>query len=379
MSESFDIVVIGGGISGVSLAARLAPHASVCVLEAEPHLGMQATGRSAALFVEGYGPPAMRRLTGLSRAFFEVPPEGFADVPLSRPRSGLVFGREGDGAKLEEEFALAERTARVSWLDAAEVVKHAPLLKPGVAAAGFVEPGARDIDTNALLLGFAREARRHGAELTTGAPVERIEARRHGWHVKAGERTLACGQVVNAAGAWADRIGALAGLSPRGLQPKRRTAATLPVPPEIAAGLPAHPFVTPVDESFYFKPEVGAIMVSLSEEAQSEPCDAHADDLDVATALERFHDATIVPRPRPTATWAGLRTFARDRVPVVGFDPEAPGFFWYAGQGGYGIQTSPALSALAANAIRGASPGTGDAEALHAFRPDRFATAAATV
>jgi D-arginine dehydrogenase len=376
-TESFDIVVIGGGISGVSLAARLAPHARVCVVEAEEQLGTQATGRSAALFVEAYGPPEIRRLTRLSRAFFEGPPDGFSEAPLARRRGGLVFGDTSLRTKLEAEFALAQKTATVEWLEADELLAHAPLLRPGVAAAGFVEPNAFDIETHALLHGFAREARRHGAEIVTSAPVSHLAKEGSGWRIDAGARSLACGIVVNAAGAWADRVAALAKVAEVGLEPRRRTAATLPAPRDIAALLPSHPFATAVDESFYFKPETGAIMVSLSEETPSEPCDAYPDDVDVATALERFHAATIVPRARPTATWAGLRTFVRDRVPVVGFAPDRPGFFWYAGQGGYGIQTSPALSALAAKAVLSAPLDADDAEALRALQPDRFVATAA--
>jgi D-arginine dehydrogenase len=377
MVDTFDIVVIGGGISGASIAARLAPQARVLLLETEPHLGTQATGRSAALFVESYGPPAIRRLTTLSRSFFEAPPDGFSEAPLSRQRGGLVFGGEADRDKVEAEFAIAKKSAEVVWLEADEILKLAPLLRPGVAAAGFLEPFARDLGASALLQGFAREARRHGAEIATSSPVSRIVREHGGWRVEAGGRAISCRVVVNAAGAWADNVAALAGLSPRGLKPMRRTAATIAVGGELAALLPSHPFATPVDESFYFKPETGALMVSLSEETPSEPCDAWPEDIDVATALERFHEATIVPRARPVATWAGLRTFARDRLPVVGFDPDAPGFFWYAGQGGYGIQTSPAHSELAAKAVLGEALGPAEAEILRAFRPERLATPAA--
>lgn len=195
--------------------------------------------------------------------------------------------------------------------------------------------------------------------------------------VEAGGRSIACGILVDAAGAWADDVAELAGMALRGLQPMRRTAATIGVPDDIAAMLPWHPFVAPVDESFYFKPEAGTIMVSLSDETPSDPCDAYADDLDVALALERFHEATIVPRARLIASWAGLRTFALDRLPVVGFEPGAENFFWYAGQGGYGIQTSPAHSALAAKLILGQALDPAEAEIAAAFRSDRSMAAAA--
>ncbi len=377
MPDSVDILVIGGGISGVSLAARLAPHARVAVLEAEEHLGTQATGRSAALLVEAYGQAEIRRLTGMSRSFFEAPPGGFSQAGLSRRRGGLVYADEGQLPRLRKEFELARQTASVVWLEGDAVLEHCPVLRPGLAAAGFIEPNALDLDANALLQGFARAARRHGAEFWTGGPVRRIERQSGGWMVEAGGRSIACGILVDAAGAWADDVAELAGMALRGLQPMRRTAATIGVPDDIAAMLPWHPFVAPVDESFYFKPEAGTIMVSLSDETPSDPCDAYADDLDVALALERFHEATIVPRARLIASWAGLRTFALDRLPVVGFEPGAENFFWYAGQGGYGIQTSPAHSALAAKLILGQALDPAEAEIAAAFRSDRSMAAAA--
>ena len=377
MPDRFDIAVVGGGISGVSVAARLAAHARVVVLEAEEYLGTHATGRSAALLVESYGTPGMRRLTTLSRPFFESPPEGFSEAPLSRHRPGIVYATESDVPRLREELATAQQYAHVVWLDADEVLKLCPLMKPGVAAAAFVEPNALDLDANALLQGFARQVRQLGSQILTGAPARRVERQSNGWLIEAGEHRVACSTIVNASGAWGDEIASLCSVARRGLQPMRRTAATIGVPEELSALLSTHPFVAPIDNSYYFKPDAGAIMVSLSEEAPSDPCDAYADDLDVATALERFHEATVVPRARPIATWAGLRTFALDRLPVVGFDPAAPGFFWYVGQGGIGIQTSPAHSMLAAKLILGQALDPVEAEIAGTFRCDRFMSAAA--
>lgn len=371
MTEIADVAVIGGGISGVSLAARLAPHARVVVLEAEPQLGTQSTARSAALFVESYGPPEMRRLTSMGRKFFEAPPEGFSDAPLARRRGVLIYGREEEHDLVREEFGLALQTAPVVWLGGKALAALCPLLRPGIASVGYLEPGALDLDAHALLHGFAREARRHGATILTDARPHAIERGRGGWRIAAAGREFACGIVVNAAGAWADRVAERADAAPRRLQPMRRTAATIGVPRELAGLLPHHPFVGPVDSSFYFKPETGAIMVSLSEETPSEPCDAYPDDLDVALALDRFHAATIVPPARPTAAWAGLRTFAPDRLPVLGFDPEAEGFFWYAGQGGTGIQTAPAHSALAAKLILGDPLEPAETEIVAAFSAAR--------
>lgn len=378
MPGKLDVIVIGGGIAGISLAARLAPHRSVAVLEAEEHLGTQATGRSAALLIEAYGPPEIRLLTGMSRAFFEAPPDGFADTPLARPRRGLVYGDADGLARLRHEYDLAARTANVVWLSADDVLEACPLLKPGVAAAGFLEPDALDLDANALLQSFARAAQRADAQIHKKAPVTRIERSSNAWRVAAGEMEFECDVLVDAAGAWADSIAERAGVPRRGLQPLRRTAATIPVSPELENRLATLPFVTPIDESFYFKPEARAIMVSLADETPSDPCDAYADDFDVALALDRFHAATLVAPARPTATWAGLRTFASDRRPIVGFDAGAPGFFWYAGQGGYGIQTAPELSVLGAKLVRNAPLQGAEAELAQALRPQRMRAAEAT-
>ena len=372
MPETFDVLIIGGGISGVSLAARLAEGAKVAVVEGEAQLGVHATGRSAALLVEAYGPPAIRVLTRISRSFFEQPPDGFCDAPLARRRGGLIYAGADDVPRLEQEYQLAACSTPVDWLDAEAALDVCPILRRGVAAAGFLEPGALDLDTNALLSGFARVARRHGAAILSGAAVSRIERSRGGWRVMAGATEITCRVLVDAAGAWADRLAEMAGVAPCGLQPMRRTAATLAAPAEIEATLGALPFAAPVDESFYFKPEARSIMVSLSDETPSDPCDAYPDDLDVAIALDRFHGATTIPEARPIATWAGLRTFAPDRNPVVGFDAGAPDFFWYAGQGGYGIQTSPALSALAAKLILGEAADAVETEIAARLHPGRL-------
>lgn len=373
MTDTFDVLIIGGGISGISLAARLAGCRTVAVVEAEEQLGTQATGRSAALLVGGYGPPSIRRLTAMSRAFFETPPDGFGDAPLARRRGGLNYGGEADRSRLRREFELASSTTHVEWLEAGAVLEACPLLKPAVAAAGFLEPEALDLDTHALLQGFARRALRAGAAIVKHAPVRRVERRSGRWLVTAGDREIGCGVLVDAAGAWADLIAEMAGMPRLSLQPMRRSAATLAVSPDVERMLPGLPFASPVDESFYFKPEARSIMVSLADETPSEACDAYPDDLDIALALARFHEATIVLETRPTSVWAGLRTFAPDRNPVVGFTRRAPDFFWYAGQGGYGIQTSPALSELAAKLILGKPLDEAEGELAASMCPDRFA------
>ena len=373
MAQHFDIVVIGGGISGISLAARLSASRRVALLEGEDHLGTHATGRSAALLVEALGGPEIRMLTGMSRGFFEHPPAGFSDAPLVSRRKGLTYACADQVDALKREFELAQKTTEVVWLDADEVVQACAMLRPGVAAAGFVEVNTLALDANALLQAFARRARANGAAIFTGAPVSRLDRDADGWRIAAGEHVLYADIVADAAGPWADVVAALAGVSPLGLQPMRRTAATLAVPSEWAERIADLPFVAPIDESYYFKPDASGIMVSLSEETPSDPCDAWPEDIDVAMALDRFHAATVVPPARPLATWAGLRTFSPDRKPVIGFDADVPGFFWYAGQGGYGIQTSPTASVLGAKLILGEDLDDKERELAAALRADRFA------
>ena len=372
MPETCDILVVGGGIAGVSLAARLAPHARVALAEAEEHLGTQTTGRSAALLVEAYEKPEIRRLTTRSRAFFETPPKGFSEAPLSGRRGVMVYGGADDVPKLREEFELAGRTTTVRWCDADAVAERCPLLKPGVAAAGFLEPNALQLDANALLQGFARVARANGAAFHTAAPARGISRRFDGWEVQAGARAIFCAILVNAAGAWGDEVAALAGVARRGLRPMRRTAATLPVPEDDR--------------------EDAAHAIPLRHRSTAASISSRRPARSWSASPRRRRRSPVTPTPtsltwpwrssastrRPScrgrdrvATWAGLRTFAADRLPVVGFDAEAEGFFWYAGQGGTGIQTSPAHSALAAKLILRQELDAAEREIAAAFRCDR--------
>jgi D-arginine dehydrogenase len=371
MAEHADVVIIGGGIAGISLAGRVAHRRDVVVVEMEDHLGSHATGRSAAVYIEAYGSPAIRTLSTWSRSFFERPPDGFSEAPLVHPRGSLTFGRPADGKRLQKEYETAQRSASVRWLNEDDLLACCSVLRPEAAFTGFIEPDARDIEADALLQGFARLARKGDARILARSPVREIR-RESKWLIVAGGTEIRANIVVNAAGAWAEDISHRAGLPGRGLQAFRRTAATLPMPPELLRTIAGLPVATAVDDSFYFKPDAGDMLVSLSEETPSPPCDAYPDDLDVAMALERFHDATTVPRARPRASWAGLRTFAPDRDPVIGYETDAPGFFWCAGQGGYGLQTAPALSALAASILLEEPLDTDWAGLAHALRPGRF-------
>ena len=345
-----DVVVIGGGVAGASLGYRLAPHRRVVILEAEAQPGYHTTGRSAALFTTTYGHPVIRMLTVASRDFLLAPPAGFAEVPLLHARPVLWISRADQAARLAaalEEVVAADPSGRA--ISAEEALGLCPILDPAYLAGAILEPGGYDIDVNALHQGYLAGFRRAGGTIATDARVTALRRDGAGWQVSAAGETYRCVVVVNAAGAWADAVAALAGLRPVGLTPKRRTAITFDPPPGLEIG--DWPCVLDVDEAFYFKPDAGRILASPADETPSAPCDAQPEELDIAIAVDRIETATSLAVRRIVAKWAGLRTFAPDKVPVVGMDPDAPGFFWLAGQGGYGIMTSPALSAVAAGLI----------------------------
>jgi D-arginine dehydrogenase len=349
-----DLVVIGAGMAGASVAAHLAEHRRVVLLEAESRPGYHATGRSAALFTEIYGNEVIRALTRASRQFLAAPPAGFgAPASLLRPR-GCLFLATAEQVPLLETFAalpdVAPATHRVS---VAEAERRCPVLRAGYVAAALFEPDSADIDVAALHQGYLRLFRERGGTLMTASPVSAIEPHAEGWSVHAGAEVLRTPMLVNAAGAWADEIATLAGVAPIGLTPRRRTALLVEPPPGVR--IAEWPFVNDIEERFYFKPEAGLIFISPADETPAAPGDAQPDEWDIAVAIERIESATTLRIERLKARWAGLRTFAPDRTPVVGFAPDAPRFFWLAGQGGYGIQTAPALSRLAAAAILGAA------------------------
>ncbi len=342
-----DVLVIGGGIAGAAAAYHLAGRARAIVLEREDAPGYHSTGRSAAMFTETYGPPAIRRLTAASGPFLRAPPAGFTDVPLLRPRGVLFLARPDQTAMLDQHEAWARSTsARVEQLDADAMVRLVPVLRRDYVGRGMIEPDASDIDVAALHQGFLRGFKARGGRLVVDAEVRALERRGGRWRVTTKAGAFEATTVVNAAGAWADEIAELAGLRRLGLVPKRRTAFTFDPPDGLDAR--AWPLCFDVDEQFYFKPDAGRILGSLADETPSPPCDAQPEDIDVATAVERIEAATTLAIRRLARKWAGLRSFFKDKTPVVGPDPAEPGFVWCAGQGGYGIQTSPALGALVA-------------------------------
>jgi len=347
--QDVDIAIIGAGIAGASLAWRLAGHRSVLLLERESQPGTQSTGRSAAMFIESYGPPAVRALTRASRAFYEHPPEGFTDGALLKPRGTLYLATPGQEAELARTRAeLAATGSQLQELDAPTTLALAPCLRPECVHAGLYDPSAQDIDVHALLQGFMRGLRqRAGADaLRTGLALTAAVHDGRVWTLRFGNgQTVRARTVVNAAGAWADELAPWFGAAPIGLAPHRRSAFTFKPPEGVnAAGWPA---VIGIDESWYFKPDAGQLLGSPANADATVPHDVVPEELDIALGIHRIEAVSTLSIRRPTSTWAGLRSFVPDGELVIGFDEAAPGFFWLAAQGGYGIQSAAGASALA--------------------------------
>jgi D-arginine dehydrogenase len=371
---TYDFLIIGAGIAGVSLAYELAPHARVCVLEAEERPGTQATARSAALFAPSYGGPEFRALTRASRAFFLSPPSGFSESKLLTPRGCMYIARHDQTARLESMVAGIRRSGGTMATIAAEDSHvRVPLLRQSYVAAAAYDSDAMDIDVDALLQGFLRAARAAGALILTGRKPLHFQRQSGIWRASIEGAELSAAILINAAGAWADQVGVACGARPLGFLPLRRTA--LLVDPPAGVNVAHWPAVIDVDEEFYFKPDAGRLLLSPADETPDVPRDAYPEDLDVAIAVDRVQAALDFDVQRVSHSWAGLRTFSKDRAPVIGFDTEVPGLFWCAGQGGYGIQTAPALARFAAALARGeAVPSDIHAEDLSAARlaPQRF-------
>jgi D-arginine dehydrogenase len=351
-----DVVVIGGGIAGASAAYEIAIRRKVVLLERESACGYHSTGRSAASYTENYGTTVIRRLAKASRRFLEAPPVEFADRPLMQPRGSITIARDDQRARLAAALARGREFAPdMREIDADEACRRVPILRRDYVAAAIEEPGSQEIDVHAMHQGFLKGLRARGGRIVTGAEVTALARRGDSWQVTTAGGTYNAAIVVNAAGAWADRVGALAGAAPIGLVPKRRTAFLVEPPAGVA--IAGWPMIDDAGEEFYFKADAGRIFVSPADATPSEPTDAQAEEIDIAIGVDRFERATTVAVRRIAHKWAGLRSFVADGSPVVGADSRLPGFFWLAAQGGYGIKTSPALSRAIAGLIeRGKLP-----------------------
>jgi D-arginine dehydrogenase len=371
----YDFIVVGAGIVGVSVAYELARSGRVCLVEAEDRPGHHATGRSAALYAPSYGGREIRALTRASRAFFDEPPDGFCQYPLLLPRRCIYIARQDQRSQLERMVdTIRASGGSVAWISKADAMECVPLLRESYVAAAAMDSEAMDIDVDALHQGFLRSARNAGTHLVTGNRVTNAQRRDGVWTVALSDTSVSAPVLINAAGAWADEIAASCGARTIGLQPFRRTAVLIDAPPGV--DIRNWPAVIDVDEQFYLTPDAGKLLLSPADETPDRPRDAQPEDLDVAIAVDRVEAALDIEVRRVDHSWAGLRTFSPDRVPVVGFDPEVAGLFWCAGQGGYGIQSAPAMSRTAAALAKKESlPRDVVAQGLSAndLSPERFA------
>jgi len=348
-----DFIIIGGGIAGASTGYWLSGHGRVVVLERESHPAYHSTGRSAALYTAAYGTAQVRALTLASRAFFDAPPAGFCEHPLLTPRGEMTVDFNGDPQELNNQYLSAKASVpEMQLLSADQACARLPILRREKVHGALFDPSASDIDTDALHQGYLRGIRRNQGELHTDCEVLSLTRDAQGlWHVATAHQTYSAPIVINAAGAWADQIGAMAGARRLGLQPKRRAAFIFAAP----EGLDIHhwPMLVSLDESFYMKPDAGMFLGSPANADPVEPHDVQPEELDIAMGIYQIEEATTLSIRRPTRTWAGLRSFVSDGDLLSGFDPQVPGLFWVAGQGGYGIQTSPAMGQASAALVRG--------------------------
>ena len=355
---SYDFAVVGAGVAGLSVAAALSEHAKVVLIERESQPAYHSSGRSAAVYIEGYESHVVAGLTRASRDFFFQQPGEFSAHPLLHPLGGITVGGAGQLAAFDAHLATWQPgNPELHEISVNEAVAKLPVLNPDWIKRACFDPSMQGIDVHELLSGFRRQLKTRGGELVLGQSVTGLKRSDGGWLIET--LALASGQaaaqeisarcVVNAAGSWCEELAALAGVPGVGLTPLRRTAVLCSVPESARQG----PMVHDCENTVYFKPDAGALMVSPADEHPSAPCDAQPEDIDVAIALDRFQQVTTMRVDRVEHRWAGLRTFAPDRNPVLGFDSLVPDFYWLGGQGGFGVQTSPAVSRLAAHDLLG--------------------------
>ncbi len=343
MAQDFDIIVIGAGIAGASVAAHLAETLEVLILDMEERPGFHSTGRSAATFEPNYGPAPIRALTRAARDFFEAPPPGFATGPLVTPRETIFLAPPDQATAFDRLMREQQGMREISF--AAARAKF-PLLREGYARHFVLDPGTADLDVDVLHKGYLRLFKSRGGGIACNAELRSCERAGGLWIAETCAGTFRSRTIVNTAGAWGDRIAELAGAKPIGLQPKRRSIAVVPAPE--GHDPMQWPLIGDAGETWYAKPQSGKLLVSPADATPVDPHDAYADDMALAVGIDRFQQATTIEVTRVEHTWGGLRSFAPGGNPVCGYDPVVDGFFWLVGQGGYGIQTAPSLSRLAA-------------------------------
>ena len=351
--ERSDFLIVGAGIAAASAGYWLAKHGKVTLLEREAQPGYHSTGRSAALFMESYGTPQVRALTMASRAFFMQPPAEFSDYPLVSPRGALMVAEHGQDEALSEHWDILRSVTKLArQLSASDVLGMVPVFRSEKILGGVYEPEAYDMDVHNIHQGFLRGLRQQGGDIVCQAEVIRLERAGADWLVHTADgKQYQAGIVLNAAGAWADRIGALAGAQRLHLEPRRRSAMIFSPPSSL--NVTKWPMAIGVNEDWYFKPDAGMLLGSPANADPVEPQDVQPEELDIALGIHRIQEITTLEIRRPTRVWAGLRSFVADGDLVGGFDAAAPNFFWIAAQGGYGIQTSPAMGQACAALVCG--------------------------
>lgn len=349
MSACFDVVVIGAGLIGASAACQLAEHRSVALVEQESRAGYHSSGRSAAVLLSPYGGPLAQALTDVSREFLHRPPAGFTSYPLTSPR-GAIFVANEQQLELLNHWRPVEQGA-VQMLSGAQVAQRVPIMNPASIASAVWLPDVEDIDAAALLNGYLKMFRARGGDLLLDSQVQAIARESNCWRLSLASGEIRGTTIVNAAGAWADQIASLAGGASKSLVPTRRTMVLVDGPADI--DVRGWPLVADAAESFYFKPEGGRLAVSPADRSPVAPQDVQPDEWDIAVAIERLEAATSLRVRNVASRWAGLRTFAPDEEPLIGFDPELPDFVWAAGFGGYGVQAAHAAGGCCQSLLSG--------------------------
>lgn len=348
MTQLYDFLIVGGGIAGASIAYQLAPHGKVILCEMESQPGYHTTGRSAAFFAETYGSAAIRPLTICSKAFLHNPPTGFSEAPLITPRGAIhIFGEHrADYARTVFEQLRADIPG-VKMMSRQEVLARASIMKDADFVGGIFDPDCADLDVAAIHQGYLKGFKKRGGQIVCNAEILTAQREKDIWNVVTTMGQMKARIIVNSAGAWGDIIAERSGVKPIGLSPLRRTIVTIPFADIDADG----PVIFDLDDEYYFKPESGQYLASAADETPSHACDVQPEMEDIANAVDKFERATNTKVAKIALSWAGLRTFAPDRGPVIGYDETVEGFFWNVGQGGYGIQTAPAWSRTAAQLI----------------------------